>query len=70
MYINGIANKKIVGEVRERLKRINIDSILESGYIEELIKDEAMTPFPTLHHTERPEYGRGQSPGRKCSDFC
>ena len=59
MYINGIANKKIVGEVRERLKRINIDSILESSYIEELIEDEAMTPFPTLHHTERPDMVAG-----------
>lgn len=59
MYINGIANKKIVGEVRERLQRINIDSILESGYIEELIEDETMTPFPTLHHTERPDMVAG-----------
>ncbi|HWO77566.1 MAG TPA: spore germination protein [Bacillus sp. (in: firmicutes)] len=55
MYINGIAKKKIVEEVRTRLNRINIDSILESGYIEQLIEDQTFTTFPTTYHTERPD---------------
>ncbi|TDL32739.1 spore germination protein [Jeotgalibacillus sp. S-D1] len=59
MYINGIAEKKIVGEIRSRLKKINIDSVLESGYIEQLIEDGTMTPFPTLHNTERPDVVAG-----------
>ncbi|MCK1992004.1 spore germination protein [Peribacillus muralis] len=59
MYINGIVKKEIVEEVKKRLKRINIDSILESGYIEQLIEDQVMTPFPTLNHTERPDMVAG-----------
>lgn len=55
MYIKGIANDKIVAEVRARLDRIDIDGILESGYIEELIQDETYTPFPTVFNTERPD---------------
>lgn len=55
MYINGIAKDEIVEEVRSRLKRIDIDSILESGYIEQLIEDKTMTTFPTIFHTERPD---------------
>lgn len=55
MYIKGIANDKVVEEVRKRLDRIDIDGILESGYIEELIQDEAYTPFPTIYNTERPD---------------
>ncbi|EHL79641.1 hypothetical protein HMPREF1015_00973 [Bacillus smithii 7_3_47FAA] len=55
MYIKGIVNEKVVEEVRIRLKRINIDSILETGYIEQLIEDKTFTPFPTLFHTERPD---------------
>lgn len=55
MYIKGIANEKIVEEVRTRLKRINMDSILESGYIEQLIEDQTFTVFPTVYHTERPD---------------
>lgn len=55
MYIKGIANEKVVREVHERLDRIDIDGILESGYIEELIQDETFTPFPTIYNTERPD---------------
>jgi spore germination protein KA len=55
MYIKGIANEKIVTEVKKRLKRINMDSILDSGYIEQLIEDQTWTSFPTTFHTERPD---------------
>nr|WP_245699650.1 spore germination protein [Paenibacillus glacialis] len=55
MYIKGIVSDDIVKEVHARLDRINIDGILESGYIEELIHDETYTPFPTIYHTERPD---------------
>nr|WP_263323251.1 spore germination protein [Neobacillus sp. Marseille-Q6967] len=59
MYIKGIAKDDIVKEIRERLQRIEIDSILESGYIEQLIEDQMMTTFPTLYHTERPDMVAG-----------
>jgi spore germination protein KA len=54
-YIDGIANDKVVEEVRRRLKRINIDGILESGYIEELIEDQPYSIFPQVNVTERPD---------------
>ncbi|MGC4378473.1 spore germination protein [Fictibacillus sp. Mic-4] len=59
MYIKGIANDEIIEEVRKRLTSIDIDSILESGYIEQLIEDQTMTTFPTLYHTERPDMVAG-----------
>jgi spore germination protein KA len=55
MYIKGIANEKIVGEVKERLNRIDIDSVLASGYLEQLIEDQTWTTFPTTYHSERPD---------------
>jgi spore germination protein KA len=55
MYIKGIVNNKLVEEVHERLNRIDVDGILESGYIEELIQDETFTPFPTVYNSERPD---------------
>jgi spore germination protein KA len=55
MYIDGIANEKVIKEVHSRLDRIEIDGILESGYIEELIQDEALSPFPTVYYSERPD---------------
>lgn len=55
MYINGIADEKIVKEVLDRLDRIDIDSVLESGYIEQLIQDSKFTLFPTVFNSERPD---------------
>ncbi|MEJ9228381.1 spore germination protein [Peribacillus butanolivorans] len=55
MYIDGIVNDKVVEEVHKRLDRIDIDGILESGYIEELIQDNTHTPFPTIYYSERPD---------------
>ncbi|MBT2573250.1 spore germination protein [Bacillus sp. ISL-51] len=59
MYINGICEKKLIKEVRSRLKHIDIDSILESGYIEQLIEDAPFSVFPTVYHTERPDVVAG-----------
>lgn len=55
VYIKGIVNDKLIAEVKERLNRIKIDSILETGYIEELIEDNPWSPFSTVAHTERPD---------------
>lgn len=55
MFIKGVVDDKVVSMVRERLKQIDIDGILESNYIEELIKDRSLSPFPTVYNTERPD---------------
>ncbi|MBM7570795.1 spore germination protein [Aquibacillus albus] len=55
LYIDGLAKQKVVDEVYQRLDRIDIDAILESGYIEELIQDDPYTPFPTIYYSERPD---------------
>lgn len=54
-YLEGVAKEEIINEVRKRLGRIKIDGVLESGYIEELIEDNPLSPFPQLEHTERPD---------------
>lgn len=59
-YIKGIANDDVIKEVHKRLDGINIDAVLESGYIEELIQDETFTPFPTIFSTERPDSVAGK----------
>jgi len=54
-YIEGIASPAIVEEVRKRISAIDIDSIIDSGYIEELIQDAPLLPIKTIGHTERPD---------------
>ncbi|MED4074505.1 spore germination protein [Priestia endophytica] len=59
MYIHGIANDQVIEEIRQRLHNIDIDSILESGYIQQFIEDQTMTTFPTIYDTERPDIVAG-----------
>ncbi|SET25138.1 spore germination protein [Paenibacillus sp. NFR01] len=55
MYLRNIANPELVDEVKRRLNKIDTDSILESGYIEEFIQDTARTPFPIIYNSDRPD---------------
>ncbi|MGI6227454.1 MAG: spore germination protein [Peptococcales bacterium] len=56
LYMDGIVNPKIVREVHKRLDSINeVDSILESGCIEQYIEDHPYSPFPQIQYTERPD---------------
>ncbi|THF77547.1 spore germination protein [Cohnella fermenti] len=54
-YIGDLVKEGLVDEVKRRLGRIRIDSVLESGYIEELIEDAPLSPFNTAQSTERPD---------------
>ncbi|MGI6307476.1 MAG: spore germination protein [Dethiobacteria bacterium] len=54
-YIQGLASEKLLQEVKKRLKRIKVDGILESGYLEEFIEDQPLSPFPQLLRSERPD---------------
>ncbi|MDQ0917407.1 hypothetical protein QFZ78_003667 [Paenibacillus sp. V4I5] len=47
-YLDGIAEDHVVQEVKSRLDRIDVDSILESGYIEEFIEIEPIPHFLPL----------------------
>jgi spore germination protein KA len=55
IYIKGIVDEKIVQEVKLRLSKIEIDSILESGYIESFIEDAPFSIFPTVGNSEKPD---------------
>ena len=54
-YIEGVADQTLIDEMLSRLKRIKIDGILESEYIEEMIEDNPYSPFPQIMSTERPD---------------
>lgn len=54
-YIEGLVKEGLVEEIKRRLDRIDTDSILGSGYIEEMIDDEPFSPFVMTQATERPD---------------
>ncbi|MGN7296319.1 spore germination protein [Ferdinandcohnia sp. SAFN-114] len=54
-YIEGLADQNLIQEMENRLNRIDIDGVLESGYIEQFIEDHPFSPFPQVLYTERPD---------------
>ncbi|MCL6631152.1 MAG: spore germination protein [Alicyclobacillus herbarius] len=55
VYLSEVASERVLEEVRQRIRRIQIDGVLESGYIEEFIEDSPWSPFPQIQNTERPD---------------
>lgn len=54
-YLKGIANETVIEEVEKRLSEIDIDAILDVGYLEQFIEDNPFSPFPQTQSTERPD---------------
>lgn len=55
IYLDTIAKPEIINEIMSRLKQIKTDGILDSGYIEEFIKDDPHSIFPTILNSEKPD---------------
>jgi spore germination protein len=55
VYIKGITDPDLIEEVEERLNEIDIDQILSSGHLEQLIQDNTYSPLPQIQSTERPD---------------
>lgn len=54
-YLKGIASETVIKEVEKRLSEIDIDAILDVGYLEQFIEDNPFSPFPQTQSTERPD---------------
>lgn len=55
LYIDSIADKKVIGELESRLASIDEDFIIGSGQIEDYIETSVWSPFPQYLNTERPD---------------
>ncbi|MGE5482009.1 MAG: spore germination protein [Bacteroidota bacterium] len=55
VWLRDIVNRDVLTEVKQRLARVEIDSVLMSGYLEEWLEDNPFSPFPQLVYTERPD---------------
>lgn len=54
IYINTIVKEELINMIDDRLNKINIDGILSSGIIKNLIEKENKSIFPIIMSTERP----------------
>ena len=54
-YLESLVNQNTLTELKRRLQAIDIDGILDSNYINELIKPHRLSLFKTIGSTERPD---------------
>lgn len=54
-YMKNITNDNLVNEVKYRINNLELDSIISSGQLEQLIEDSPNATFPQIISTERPD---------------
>ena len=55
LYIEDLAEEKLVQELKDKLNRYRIDGILDSGMAEQLMEEGWRSPFPMFQSTARPD---------------
>lgn len=54
-YMKSIANDDLVAEVKYRINNLDVDYLISSGQLEQLIQDDTAIVFPEMIATERPD---------------
>ncbi|WP_152396825.1 spore germination protein [Paenibacillus guangzhouensis] len=60
MYLGDIAQPKILEELEKRIRKIDVDAIINAGELGEFIEDNPFSPFPQFISTERPDSAASQ----------
>ncbi len=55
LYMNGIAEKKNVDTIKNKLKKINVDGVIDTGNLKTYLDTKTNYLFPTITSTERPD---------------
>lgn len=69
-YLDGIVNREVLQEVKTRLNRIDTDSILETGYIEQFIEESWLSPLATVGQTQKPDIVAAKLLEGRVAIFC
>lgn len=69
-YIDGIVNREVLQEVKTRLEKIDTDSILETGYIEQFIEESWLSPLATVGNTQKPDIVAAKLLEGRVAIFC
>ena len=54
-FMDNICDNNLINSIIEKIDEIDIDSIIDSGYLRELIINDNNSSFPTIMSTERPD---------------
>lgn len=54
-YLHGTVNPEVLNEFEKRISDIDQEEILETSFLEEWLGECALSPFPQVRYTERPD---------------
>lgn len=54
-YLSDVVEKEKINKIKKKIKKINIDGILDSGYLREFLTDSKYGDFPRMISSERPD---------------
>ena len=55
VYMEDLADEKLIKETKRRLTEYEIDGVLDSGVVEQLAEEKWYSPFPQFQSTRRPD---------------
>jgi spore germination protein KA len=55
VYVNDLVNKELLANVKEKVNSLNVDSVQNLSFLEQLIEERPKSIFPTILNTERPD---------------
>ena len=55
LYVNGVARKETVDEIRRRVQGCRVDYVSSAGMLEQLLEDRPFSLLPQMISTERPD---------------
>ncbi|NEW09063.1 spore germination protein [Paenibacillus sp. SYP-B3998] len=60
VYLEDIALPEVLQELEDRISKLDVDAIISSGELAELIQDNPFSPFPQFLSTARPDFAASQ----------
>jgi spore germination protein len=60
LYLGDVANPEILKELEDRIAQLDVDAVVSTGELAELIEDNPYSPFPQFITTERPDAATSQ----------
>lgn len=55
LYLEDVTHPEVIREMQGRIEKIDIDAVINTGELEQLIEDNPYSPFPQYKVTERPD---------------
>ena len=55
IYLTDAADPKLVQKIKRKLSQLDIDMLMDSGYLQSLLAEQKFSIFPEIGYTERPD---------------